>query len=312
MELYGKSALKAGLDAAAKRGRLSHALLFSGGAGCGKKTMARYAAQLFLCGAPPCGECAACRMAEADAHPDVKLVKRACEGKYSIEAVRAALSDIAVLPNNGAVKIYVFEDFDGVSDKVQNHLLKIIEEPAPFVKFIFTCESASNVLVTILSRVTAFEVPPAPAEECVRFLRDRGCNEARARAVVGQSPASIGKCLAVLDGVQDEGAAAAVRAAAAISHMDRLELCAALTSRGGRTEFAELTAMLSDILRDALSVRCGGTAEGLAAGEARAIAAVFDERHILAMLDAVFDIMGGAVFNPNIALTAARLSAAMF
>ncbi len=312
MELYGKSALKAGLDAAAKRGRLSHALLFSGGAGCGKKTMARYAAQLFLCGAPPCGECAACRMAEADAHPDVKLVKRACEGKYSIEAVRAALSDIAVLPNNGAVKIYVFEDFDGVSDKVQNHLLKIIEEPAPFVKFIFTCESASNVLVTILSRVTAFEVPPAPAEECVRFLRDRGCNEARARAVVGQSPASIGKCLAVLDGVQDEGAAAAVRAAAAISHMDRLELCAALTSRGGRTEFAELTAMLSDILRDALSVRCGGTAEGLASGEARAIAAVFDERHILAMLDAVFDIMGGAVFNPNIALTAARLSAAMF
>ena len=312
MELYGKSALKAGLDAAAKRGRLSHALLFSGGAGCGKKTMARYAAQLFLCGAPPCGECAACRMAEADAHPDVKLVKRACEGKYSIEAVRAALSDIAVLPNNGAVKIYVFEDFDGVSDKVQNHLLKIIEEPAPFVKFIFTCESASNVLVTILSRVTAFEVPPAPAEECVRFLRDRGCNEARARAVVGQSPASIGKCLAVLDGVQDEGAAAAVRAAAAISHMDRLELCAALTSRGGRTEFAELTAMLSDILRDALSVRCGGTAAGLAAGEARAIAAVFDERHILAMLDAVFDIMGGAVFNPNIALTAARLSAAMF
>ena len=312
MELYGKSALKAGLDAAAKRGRLSHALLFSGGAGCGKKTMARYAAQLFLCGAPPCGECAACRMAEADAHPDVKLVKRACEGKYSIEAVRAALSDIAVLPNNGAVKIYVFEDFDGVSDKVQNHLLKIIEEPAPFVKFIFTCESASNVLVTLLSRVTAFEVPPAPAEECVRFLRDRGCNEARARAVVGQSPASIGKCLAVLDGVQDEGAAAAVRAAAAISHMDRLELCAALTSRGGRTEFAELTAMLSDILRDALSVRCGGTAEGLAAGEARAIAAVFDERHILAMLDAVFDIMGGAVFNPNIALTAARLSAAMF
>ena len=176
MELYGKSALKASLDAAAKKGRLPHALLFSGSAGCGKKNMARYAAQLFLCGAPTCGECAVCRMTEADAHPDVKLVKRACDGKYAIDAVRAALSDIAVLPNNGAVKIYVFEDFDGVSDKVQNHLLKIIEEPAPFVKFIFTCESASNVLVTILSRVTAFEVPPAPVEECVRFLRDKGCD----------------------------------------------------------------------------------------------------------------------------------------
>ena len=48
MELYGKSALKASLDAAAKKGRLSHALLFSGGAGCGKKTMARYAAIFIL------------------------------------------------------------------------------------------------------------------------------------------------------------------------------------------------------------------------------------------------------------------------
>lgn len=312
MELYGKSALKASLDAAAKKGRLPHALLFSGSAGCGKKTMARYAAQLFLCGAPPCGECAVCRMTEADAHPDVKLVKRACDGKYAIDAVRAALSDIAVLPNNGAVKIYVFEDFDGVSDKVQNHLLKIIEEPAPFVKFIFTCESASNVLVTILSRVTAFEVPPAPVEECVRFLRDKGCDEAQARKIAGQCPASIGKCLAALDGVQDEGAAAAKKAARALAQMDRLGLCAALTSRGGRTEFAELTALLADILRDALSVRCGCAAESFAAAEARAIAAVFDERHILAMLDAVFDIMGGAVFNPNIALTAARLSAALF
>lgn len=312
MELYGKSALAAALNAAAKKGRLSHALLFSGGAGCGKKTMARYAAQLFLCGAPPCGSCAVCRMIEADAHPDVKLVKRACDGKYTIDAVRAALSDIAVLPNNGAVKLYVFEDFDGVSDKVQNHLLKLIEEPAPFVKFIFTCESASNVLVTILSRVAAYEVPPAPAEECVRFLRDKGCDEARARSIAGQHSASIGRCLEALNGAQDEGAAAAKKAAAAIAQMDRLALCAALTSRSGRTEFAELTALIADILRDALSIRCGGAAESFAAGEARAIAAVFDEQHILAMLDAVFDIMGGAVFNPNIALTAARLTAAMF
>lgn len=312
MELYGKKALTAQLDAAAKKGRLSHALLFSGGAGCGKKVMARYAAQLFMCAAPPCGHCTVCRSVENDSHPDVIFVKKACAGKYGIDAVRAALSDIAVLPNNGSVKIYVFEDFDGVSDKVQNHLLKMIEEPAPFVKFIFTCESASTILATILSRVAAYDVPPAPHDECVRFLRDSGCDETTANSLANNCAGSIGRCRAALEGADDEGAVAAKRAAAAIAGMDKPGLCAALTSRGDRAEFADLTALLTDVLRDALSVRCGGTAESFAANEARAIAAVFDEQHILAMLDAVFDIMSTAVLNPNIALTAARLTATMF
>lgn len=312
MELYGKSALKAQLDSAAEKGRLSHALLFSGSAGSGRKTMARYAAKLFLCGAPPCENCTVCRSVENDCHPDIKFVKNACGGKYGIDGVRDALADIAVLPNNGGLKLYIFEDFDGVSDKIQNHLLKIIEEPAPFVKFVFTCESANAILETILSRVSVYEVPPAPLSECVRYLEDNGCGGEKARSLAELCGGSIGKCRELLDGAQDEGMAAAKRAAIGLARLNRLEVCAALSSRSGRAEFAELLPMLSEIIRCALSVSCGAAADGFAAKESKALAAVFSKEQLLAMLDAIFDVMDGLILNPNIALTAARLSAALF
>lgn len=312
MELYGKNVLKAQLDAAAKKGRLPHALLFSGSVGSGRKTMAKYAAELFLCGAPPCGKCAVCRSIENNSHPDIKFVKEACGEKYNINGVREALADIAVLPNNGELKLYIFENFDGVTDKVQNHLLKIIEEPAPFVKFIFTCESSNTILETILSRVAVYEIPPAPISECVRFLTDNGCGKEKAQSLAELYGGNIGKCRESSDGAQDESMAAAKKAAAALTSMNRLEVCAALSSRLGRNDFAELLPLLSEIIRSALSIRCGAAAEGLAAKESKTLAAVFSEEQLLAMLDAIFDITDGLVLNPNIALTAAQLSAKLF
>jgi len=60
MKLYGKDGLKARLDGIAAKGRLPHAILLSGHEGCGKKSLARYIAQLFLCENNACGQCATC------------------------------------------------------------------------------------------------------------------------------------------------------------------------------------------------------------------------------------------------------------
>ncbi len=60
MVLYSKDVLKARLDNVNSKGRLSHAIMFSGTRGCGRRTMARYTAQLFLCGNGECGICAVC------------------------------------------------------------------------------------------------------------------------------------------------------------------------------------------------------------------------------------------------------------
>ena len=135
MKIYGKSGLKKRLDDITAKGRLSHAVLFSGQAGAGKKTLARYTAELFMCENrehPACGICAVCRNIENNAHPDVIFVKAQCEGRYSSEALRDVLSSTVIKPNNGGAKVYVFEDCDTMRPEHQNALLKLIEEPAEY------------------------------------------------------------------------------------------------------------------------------------------------------------------------------------
>ena len=65
MRLYGKDHIKQTLDAAACENRLPHAILLYGDRGAGKRVMAKYAAKLLLCGAPPCESCAVCKKINA-------------------------------------------------------------------------------------------------------------------------------------------------------------------------------------------------------------------------------------------------------
>ena len=82
MRLYGKDSLKRRLDGIAAKGRLPHAILFSGNEGSGRRTMAEYTAQLFLCeGHRACGECIACRNIESGNHPDVIYVMQILEAR---------------------------------------------------------------------------------------------------------------------------------------------------------------------------------------------------------------------------------------
>ena len=149
MKLYGKSGLKQRLDGITAKGRLSHAVLFSGHSGIGKKTLARYTAELFLCENGACGSCPTCRNIENDTHPDVIFVKKQCDGKYAIDLFREVMSSTVIRPNNGDVKVYVFEDCDTMRPEHQNALLKLIEEPADYLRFVFTCENTSVIPETV-------------------------------------------------------------------------------------------------------------------------------------------------------------------
>ena len=311
MKIYGKSGLKKRLDDITAKGRLSHAVLFSGEAGAGKKTLARYTAELFMCEDrvhPACGECSVCRNIENGVHPDVIFVKERCEGKYSSEALREVLSDTVVRPNNGGVKVYVFEECDTMRPEHQNALLKLIEEPAEYLRFVFTCESTSVVLETILSRVTEFEVPNTPIDECKRALIDGGVDEAKAGELSEMFAGNIAKCKAVLDG-GDEAALieTARKAAAALGKRDKLGLAAALSEAQQlkRAAFGQTLSYLSRMIRDALAVKCGGEAEFFGKAESKTIAAAFSEDELLNILDVLFEIAKNEIYNINIALTAA-------
>ncbi len=319
MTLYGKKSLKAALDHVAAKGRLSHAILFSGNRGSGRKTLVRYTAQLFLCHNGACGECAVCRAIEADAHPDVIFVKRSLpEEKYAAEPLRGVLKDTAVRPNDGELKIYVFEDCDDMLPLMHNALLKLIEEPAPHLRFIFTAENTSLIPETVMSRVTEYEVPDTPVRDCADCLTADGVDPRKAAELAELFSGNIGRCKTLLSETDKDSAAelsvidSARKAASAMGSRDLFGTAAALSGQKDRKQFDETFRVLSRILRDALVVGCGGEPEYLAKDEARKISNSYSPEQVMNMLEAAIEVERNAVYNPNLALTVAYFMSQAF
>ncbi|MCR5826195.1 MAG: DNA polymerase III subunit delta' [Oscillospiraceae bacterium] len=153
MMAFAKSHTAARIRAAARRGTLSHALIFSG---AGDRTAAaRYVAAALECvgeGERPCLQCAHCRKVLADIHPDVTFVRDSAHKELSAEVVRGVRSDAFILPNEGARKVYIFEDGTLWNERGQNILLKTIEEGPAYCAFLICVENVSALLQTVRSR----------------------------------------------------------------------------------------------------------------------------------------------------------------
>ena len=152
------------LREAAARGTLPHALIFSGP---GERTAAaRYAAAAMECtadGERPCLACPDCRKVIRDIHPDVVFVRDEEHAEISVDVVRRARADAFIRPNEGARKIYIFEDCSLLTEKDQNVLLKTVEEGPAYAAFFFCTENAAALLQTIRSRCV--EVKTAPVQQ---------------------------------------------------------------------------------------------------------------------------------------------------
>ncbi len=150
---FAQSNTAARIRAAASRGALSHALIFSGPGE--RADAARYAAAAFECvseGERPCLVCPHCRKVLADIHPDVVFVRDDEHKELSADVVRAMRSDTFIRPNEGERKVYLFEDCAALNEKDQNILLKTVEEGPPYCAFLFCAENAASLLQTVRSR----------------------------------------------------------------------------------------------------------------------------------------------------------------
>jgi DNA polymerase III delta prime subunit len=157
---FAQTPAAARIREAARCGALSHALIFSG-SGDGLAA-ARYAACAYECTAAekPCLTCANCRKVIAGIHPDVTFVRDDEHAEIAVDIVRAARTDAFIRPNEGARKVYIFDDCARLNDKDQNVLLKIVEEGPAYAAFIFLAENASSLLQTIRSRCVEFQLAP--------------------------------------------------------------------------------------------------------------------------------------------------------
>ncbi|GAB7387238.1 DNA polymerase III subunit delta' [Bacillaceae bacterium] len=163
--------------------RVSHAYLFIGPKGVGKKAIAVHMAKALLCergDGDSCESCANCRRIEHGNHPDVHLV--APEGaSIKIAQVRWLQKEFAFRAVEGRRKIYIVEQADAMTPEAANSLLKFIEEPNPDVVALLLTDKLHAILPTILSRCQQVTFAPLPPEEIAERLLAEGVAGEKAR-----------------------------------------------------------------------------------------------------------------------------------
>ncbi len=140
------------LSSAVREDRVSHAYLFVGPPGVGKKTAAKALACALFCDDDGCGACRACRRAMRDTHPDLRMIRPEGAATYLVSQIREVIRDIELAPVEADRKVYVFERADTFNAEAANALLKSLEEPPEDVVMVLLALAADSVLPTIASR----------------------------------------------------------------------------------------------------------------------------------------------------------------
>lgn len=263
MKIYGKKDALGQLKSFASSGRMPHALMFYGESGIGKKVLADYAAMLYMCekhGATPCFSCNECKRIEQHQHPDVIYVTDLVQAsKTKVEKMREIVKDGYIMPNDNAVRVYIFADVDILNIQCQNTLLKFIEEPLEFNRFVFTTSSVASVLPTILSRVTKLGVEKTSVAECKDALVEMNTAAEKAAELSEMFSGNIGKCIAAENDENEIKTVNTVKnVMSAVAAKNEYKAAAAMTAFTTRADQNKAVVLMQEIIRDAMVYQSGG------------------------------------------------------
>lgn len=174
---------------------VSHAYIFNGERGSGKKLLANLFAMSLQCkdrdeDGDACGKCQSCKQAVSGNQPDIIRVTHEKPTTISVDDIREQVNnDIVIKPYSSRYKIYIIPEADMMSVQAQNALLKTIEEPPEYAVLILLTENAETLLPTIRSRcvmlklrnikdklvkkylMEQMEIPDYKADICVAFAQ---------------------------------------------------------------------------------------------------------------------------------------------
>ncbi|WP_367986873.1 DNA polymerase III subunit gamma/tau [Vibrio sp. NTOU-M3] len=161
-EVVGQGHVLTALENALAQNRLHHAYLFSGTRGVGKTSIGRLFAKGLNCEtgitANPCGTCDTCKEIEEGRFVDLLEIDAASRTK--VEDTRELLDNVQYKPARGRFKVYLIDEVHMLSRHSFNALLKTLEEPPEYVKFLLATTDPQKLPVTILSRCLQFHLKP--------------------------------------------------------------------------------------------------------------------------------------------------------
>ena len=173
-ELVGQEFVTATLTSSIRNGRIAHAYLFPGPRGVGKTSVARILARALNCEKgptdTPCGVCPSCREIARGASLDVIEIDGA--SNTSVNDVREIRDEVLFAPNAGRYKVYIIDEVHMLSNSAFNALLKTIEEPPPYIVFIFATTEVHKVPATIRSRCQQYNFRLISTGEIKEKLRE--------------------------------------------------------------------------------------------------------------------------------------------
>ena len=165
-----------------KSGSPSHAYLFHGPPGTGKRTAARALAAELLAAGQPDPDATRARV-NAGTHPDLTWVRPTGAHVMRVSDVEEPVVAAAGrTPFEASRRVFVLERADTMNDEVANRMLKTLEEPPPFVHLILLTDALGQVLETVVSRCQLVRFDPLPAERIAAILESEGIEPRHAGA----------------------------------------------------------------------------------------------------------------------------------
>jgi len=203
-EILGHDKIKEHLQNAIKLNKVSHAYIFNGESGAGKKSLAKVFSKTLQCEGKndnPCNECHSCKQVESGNQPDIKWVSHDKPTSIGVEDIREqVIGDIQIKPYSSKYKIYIIDEAEKLTLQAQNALLKTIEEPPVYGIIILLTTNADIFLQTILSRCVQLDLKPVKDEVIQNYLIQKyHVPDYQARFAVAFAQGRIGRAVSIVN-----------------------------------------------------------------------------------------------------------------
>ena len=206
-DLIGQEVVAETISKAIKQNKISNAYLFTGIRGVGKTTIARILAKSLNCTVGIENQCKLkCENCDAitnSNHIDVLEIDAA--SKTGIDDVRELIEFSRYGPTSSKYKIFIIDEVHMLSKQAFNALLKTLEEPPEYLKFIFATTEVKKIPVTVLSRCTRFDLSRVKSDELFKYIKSVSKKENGSisddviKLIVRISEGSVRDALSLLD-----------------------------------------------------------------------------------------------------------------